>query len=80
MKISIYDTTLRDGVQSEGISFSIEDKLAVTEYLDSLGIDFIEGGMPASNPKDFEFFNRVKELKLKNISLSLTSTAMNNDC
>ena len=75
MKISIYDTTLRDGVQSEGISFSVEDKLAITEYLDSIGIDFIEGGMPASNPKDFEFFTRAKKLQLKNSKLvAFTST------
>ena len=57
-KISIFDSTLRDGAQSEGISFSLQDKLAVTSYLDNLGIDYIECGNPGSNPKDREFSAR----------------------
>ena len=64
-KIELYDTTLRDGAQSEGISFSVSDKLKIAEKLDELGIHFIEGGWPGTNPKDMEFFKRVKALKFK---------------
>lgn len=63
--INIYDTTLRDGVQGEGISFSVKDKLAITQKLDELGIHFVEGGNPGSNPKDIQYFRAVKKLKLK---------------
>ncbi len=70
-KIWIYDTTLRDGAQSEGISFSVNDKMRVAAKLDELGIDFIEGGWPGSNPKDDEFFRKAaKELKLKTSKLT----------
>src|ERR1022692_5199475 len=55
MKISTFDTTLRDGTQGESISFSVEDKLLITQKLDELGVDYIEGGWPGSNPKDKEF-------------------------
>ncbi|HAA08988.1 MAG TPA: citramalate synthase, partial [Syntrophomonas sp.] len=55
MDVTIYDTTLRDGSQAEGISFSLEDKLQIARRLDSLGISYIEGGWPGSNPKDLEF-------------------------
>jgi 2-isopropylmalate synthase len=65
-KIELYDTTLRDGAQSEGISFSVADKLKICEKLDSIGVHFIEGGWPGANPKDMEFFNKAKSLKLKN--------------
>lgn len=65
-KIEIYDTTLRDGAQSEDISFSVEDKLRITEKLDDLGVQYIEGGWPGSNPRDIEFFKKAKKLKLKN--------------
>ena len=65
-KIELYDTTLRDGAQSEGISFSVSDKLKITEKLDELGVGFIEGGWPGANPKDMEFFTKVRALKLKN--------------
>ncbi|HON72556.1 MAG TPA: citramalate synthase, partial [bacterium] len=64
--IYVYDTTLRDGAQREGISFSVEDKLKITTRLDELGVHYIEGGWPGSNPKDAAYFNRVKELNLKN--------------
>lgn len=64
--IEIYDTTLRDGSQAEEISFSVDDKLKITEKLDELGFHYIEGGWPGSNPKDAEYFKRVKKLKLKN--------------
>jgi 2-isopropylmalate synthase len=62
--IEIYDTTLRDGSQGEGVNFSLEDKLAVARRLDEAGVDYIEGGYPLSNPKDAQFFERVKTLKL----------------
>jgi len=64
-RIEIYDTTLRDGAQAEGIDFSLYDKLSLTERLDSLGFDYIEGGYPASNQKDAEYFRRVADLDLK---------------
>lgn len=63
-KIELYDTTLRDGAQSEGISFSVNDKLKIAEKLDELGVHFIEGGWPGTNPKDMEFFDRVSRMKL----------------
>ena len=65
MQIHLFDTTLRDGTQSEGLSLSVEDKLKITRLLDGFGIQFIEGGYPGSNPKDVEYFRRVKELPLK---------------
>ena len=64
-KISIYDSTLRDGAQAQGISYSVEDKIKVVLRLDALGVDYIEAGNPGSNPKDLEFFERVKALRLK---------------
>ncbi len=65
MRIAIYDTTLRDGSQGEGVLFSLQDKLQLTRRLDELGIDYIEGGYPLSNPKDFEYFQAVRALQLK---------------
>ncbi len=67
--VQLYDTTLRDGAQREGVSFSVVDKLNIAQKLDELGIHFIEGGWPGSNPKDVEFFDRAKNLKLKNSQL-----------
>ncbi len=64
-KIYLYDTTLRDGTQREGISLSLDDKLKITQKLDEFGIDYIEGGWPGSNPKDVEYFQRVGSLDLK---------------
>ena len=64
-RIQIYDTTLRDGSQGEGINFSLPDKLQITQRLDELGIDLIEGGYPFSNPKDFEYFQEVRKLPLR---------------
>ena len=55
--IQLYDTTLRDGAQYEGISLSVDDKIAITQRLDHLGVNFIEGGWPGSNPKDKEYFD-----------------------
>jgi peptidoglycan hydrolase-like protein with peptidoglycan-binding domain len=68
-KIYLYDTTLRDGSQAEEISLSVMDKIAITEKLDDFGIHFIEGGYPGSNPKDKEFFEYAKRLRLKNAKL-----------
>ena len=63
----IYDTTLRDGAQQEGLNLSVHDKLQIARHLDDLGVGFIEGGWPGANPKDTEFFELAKrELKLKN--------------
>ncbi len=64
-RIQVYDTTLRDGSQGEGVNFSLQDKLLVTRRLDDLGVDFIEGGYPLSNPKDFEYFREVRKLSLR---------------
>ena len=69
-RVSIYDTTLRDGMQAEGISFSLEDKLLIARRLDELGVDYIEGGYAVSNPKEMEFFRRVSELGLKNSKIA----------
>ena len=68
--VEVYDTTLRDGTQGEGFSLSIDDKLMITDILDELGINFIEGGFPASNPKDKKFFAATAKKKLKNSKLT----------
>lgn len=70
MRIFTFDTTLRDGTQGEAVSFSVDDKLIIAERLDELGIDYIEGGWPGSNPKDKEFFTRARNLKLKHAKLT----------
>lgn len=67
--VTLYDTTLRDGTQGEGISFSVDDKLKIAVKLDKMGIHYIEGGWPGSNPKDIEFFRRVKEHKMEQASI-----------
>ncbi len=64
MSVELYDTTLRDGAQREGLSFSVEDKLRITKRLDEFGVHFIEGGWPGANPKDNDYFARVKDLDL----------------
>jgi 2-isopropylmalate synthase len=69
-RIQIYDTTLRDGSQGEGINFSLQDKLLITRRLDDLGVDYIEGGYPLSNPKDFEYFQAVRQLTLKHAKVA----------
>ncbi|MDP2660347.1 MAG: citramalate synthase [Dehalococcoidia bacterium] len=69
--IRIYDTTLRDGAQGEGVSFSVEDKLQIVRKLDELGVSYVEGGWPGSNPKDAEFFRRARSLSL--VQATLTS-------
>ncbi len=64
-RIEIYDTTLRDGAQGEGVAFSLVDKLKITQHLDALGVDYIEGGYPLSNPKDEAYFKQVADLQLR---------------
>ncbi len=68
--IQIYDTTLRDGTQGEGVSLSLQDKLLVTQRLDEMGFDYVEGGYPLSNEKDADFFRRVGDLDLKHAKIS----------
>lgn len=70
MKITLYDTTLRDGTQGEGVSLSANDKLRLCERMDEFGIHYIEGGWPGSNPKDVEFFKKAKKLKLRTARLA----------
>lgn len=72
--ISIFDTTLRDGTQGEGVSLSADDKLKIAKKLDDLGVHYIEGGIPGSNTKDIEFFKRVKELNLNAKVVAFGST------
>lgn len=69
-RIAIYDTTLRDGSQGEGVNFSLQDKLLITSRLDELGIDYIEGGYPLSNPKDAAYFRAVRELELSHAKVA----------
>ncbi len=64
-KVFIYDTTLRDGAQAEGVTFSPTSKIRVAKMLDSFGVDYIEGGYAASNPKDMAFFKEIKKENLK---------------
>lgn len=68
--VEIYDTTLRDGSQGEGISYSVKDKLRIAERLDQLGVAFIEGGWPGSNPKDQQFFKEARKIKFKTAKLA----------
>ncbi len=69
-KIQIYDTTLRDGCQSEDVSLTTADKLQIAERLDDLGIDYIEGGWPGSNARDAAFFQEIKRLKLRHAKIA----------
>lgn len=75
----VYDTTLRDGTQREGMSLSVEDKLRICQRLDDLGVGYIEGGFPGSNPKDIEFFERAKDLKLANAVVSAFGSTCRKD-
>jgi len=79
-KIKIYDTTLRDGMQAEGVSFSLEDKLAIARCLDELGLDYIEGGYAASNPKEMQFFQEAAKLSLKNSKIVAFGSTRRADC
>jgi len=73
LKVKLYDTTLRDGAQGEGISYSVMDKVSIAKELDMLGIQYIEGGWPGANPKDMEFYLKMSKLKLKNSQLTAFS-------
>lgn len=79
-KITVFDSTLRDGAQGEGISFSKEDKLAIVGALDELGIDYIEAGNPFSNPKDMEFFEHFNNVSLKHSKLVAFGSTRRKDC
>src|SRR5882724_1453164 len=68
--VEIYDTTLRDGTQGHGISFSVADKLRIADRLDAFGVHYIEGGWPGSNPKDIEFFAEAKHRTFRNARLA----------
>ena len=63
-RVEIYDTTLRDGTQGEGFNLSLQDKVQIAQKLDELGVDYVEGGFPGSNPKDAAFFVEVRKLPL----------------
>lgn len=78
-KVFILDSTLRDGAQGEGISFSIEDKLNIVSALDRIGVSYIEAGNPGSNPKDIEFFRRISGIKLKNSVLAAFGSTRRKD-
>lgn len=77
-KVHIYDTTLRDGTQAEGISFSVTDKVRIAEQLDSFGIDYIEGGWPGSNPRDMGFFEAMRGRKLTHAKLTAFGSTRRN--
>ncbi|MBY0585898.1 citramalate synthase [bacterium] len=79
-RISMYDTTLRDGSQGEGVNFSLMDKLQIAERLDALGIDFIEGGYPLSNPKDSEFFAEIQKIRLRHAQVCAFGMTRRRDC
>src|SRR5207247_1235820 len=68
-RVFVYDTTLRDGSQGEGVNFSLEDKLLITRKLDELDVDYVEGGYPLSNPKDEEYFARVRDIPLAHVTV-----------
>ena len=78
-KIKLYDATLREGTQAEGISLSSTDKIKITKLLDELGIHYIEGGWPGSNPKDAEYFKEIKSLKLKNALIAAFGSTCRKD-
>ena len=78
-KVAIFDSSLRDGAQAEGISFSVEDKLKILELLDGHGVDYIEAGNPGSNPKDLEFFARAKGIALKHAKLAAFGSTRRRD-
>ena len=77
--VEILDSTLRDGAQGEGISFSVQDKIHICKALDELGISFIEAGNPGSNPKDMEFFQEMKKVSLKNSKLAAFGSTRRKD-
>jgi 2-isopropylmalate synthase len=78
-KIKLYDATLREGAQAEGVSLYVTDKLKITKLLDELGVHYIEGGWPGSNPKDAEYFKKVKDLKLENARIAAFGSTCRKD-
>jgi len=78
-QVTLYDTTLRDGTQREGMSLSVEDKLRIAMRLDDLGVHYIEGGFPGSNPKDLEFFERARGLKLAHATITAFGSTRRKD-
>ncbi len=78
-RVTLYDTTLRDGTQREGISLSLDDKLKIAQRLDAFGMDYIEGGWPGSNPKDVEFFRRAPSLGLAHARLAAFGSTRRKD-
>ncbi len=80
VKIKLYDTTLRDGMQAEGVSFSLDDKLAIAKCLDQFGLDYIEGGYAASNPKEMQFFIEANKLDLQNSKIVAFGSTRRADC
>src|SRR5438477_6643383 len=77
--IEIYDTTLRDGTQGEGIAFSVADKLRIAERLDVFGVHYIEGGWPGSNPKDVEFFAQARHRTFRNARVAAFGSTRRKD-
>ena len=77
-KIELFDTTLRDGTQGEGVNLSVEDKIRLAKRLDEFGINIIEGGWPGSNPRDKEFFKKISSVSLNQAEVcAFGSTAEN---
>src|SRR4051794_22195792 len=77
--VKIFDTTLRDGTQGEGISLSVEDKIKIARKLDDLGVHYIEGGWPGSNSKDIEFFERVRYMTFRNAKITAFGSTRRKD-
>jgi 2-isopropylmalate synthase len=73
--VRLYDTTLRDGTQGEGVNFSSLDKIRIAQQLDSFGMHYIEGGWPGSNPKDVSFFERAADLEWKNARVAASNSS-----
>src|SRR5471032_1162610 len=77
--VEIYDTTLRDGTQGHGVSFSVADKLKIADRLDAFGVHYIEGGWPGSNPKDIEFFAEAKHRRFKRARIAAFGSTRRKD-
>ncbi|NLK71943.1 MAG: citramalate synthase, partial [Clostridiales bacterium] len=78
-RIKIFDSSLRDGAQAKGISFSVQDKIKIVDALDDLGISYVEAGNPGSNSKDMEFFQQMRNRKLKNVKLTAFGSTRRKD-
>ena len=79
-KVKVYDTTLRDGMQAQGVSFSLQDKLLIAEHLDKISLDYIEGGYAASNPKEMQFFEQIKDKGLSHAKIAGFGNTRRADC